>query len=416
MTRAAEGTGRAQAITHATGHVQVVTLATHGQLPYDATIHPASAETGTVRVRDEDSYIYESRHVYIDERGTAYAIRNPNDRVGIAPRDSRLQPNAAEFHPETQRTPEIRGLPGAGPSASHGGRAAWAPPEHENLSAFCHPTMAAMAADRSRRAMQGESSTITDEDSQYDAEADSQGTAAHGGGEAGVGDDQRRANQQAASASLESLYAEIDGSGAVSAGRPAMAPPNSASEHATEIAKHRRVIEIFPYTGPKIDPSTFPKGYIPYHNSTLMFPEALPKVTKKGREPYSAITTPPNYTPMIQFGSPNDFTTVQHWSNWGGRSKHKSRTAAIVRILQYYTNECMPEETLCLNCFTHHRTPDRPTTCPHPRRDFAALICACNSLPESDAHYYAYSACSICGKEHPPVHESECMVVRRREA
>ena len=76
----------------------------------------------------------------------------------------------------------------------------------------------------------------------------------------------------------------------------------------------------------------------------------------------------------------------------------------------------MPEETLCLNCFTHHRTPDRPTTCPHPRRDFAALISACNNLPESDTHYYAYSACSICGKEHPPVHESECMVLRRREA
>ena len=148
-TRAAEGTGRAQASAHATGQVQVVTLATHGQLPYDATIHPASAETGTVRVRDEDSYIYESRHVYIDTRGTAYAIRNPNDRVGIAPRDSRLQPNAAEFHPETQRTPEIRGLPGAGPSASQGGRAAWAPTEHENLSAFCHPTMAAMAAEPS---------------------------------------------------------------------------------------------------------------------------------------------------------------------------------------------------------------------------------------------------------------------------
>ena len=51
-----------------------------------------------------------------------------------------------------------------------------------------------------------------------------------------------------------------------------MAPPNSASEHAAEIAKHRRVIEIFPYTGPKIDPSTFPKGRIPNHNSTLVFP------------------------------------------------------------------------------------------------------------------------------------------------
>ena len=147
-----------------------------------------------------------------------------------------------------------------------------------------------------------------------------------------------------------------------------------------------------------------------------MFPEALPKVTTSDKMPYKAITTPPNHTPMIQFGGQNDWTTVQHWANWGGRTKHKSRAAAIARILQHYTNESVPEESLCLNCFTHHRTPDRPTTCPHPRRDFVALICACNSLPESDKHYYPYSACSLCGKEHPPEHDSECIINRRREA
>ena len=127
-TEAADGTSRAQAPTHATEPVQVVTLATHGQLPYDATIHPASAATGTVRVRDEQYYVYESRHVYIDRRGAAYAIRNPHDQIGIAPRESRLQPGAKEFHPETQRTPEVWGLPGSSSSADHSDHAARTPP------------------------------------------------------------------------------------------------------------------------------------------------------------------------------------------------------------------------------------------------------------------------------------------------
>ena len=100
--------------------------------------------------------------------------------------------------------------------------------------------MEAMVANRSRKAQHGENDDATDEESQYTAEVDSQDTTKPGGGAAGVDEDQRRTNQRAAEASLTSLYAEIGGSGASREEQPTSAPPDSTSEHAATIAKHRR--------------------------------------------------------------------------------------------------------------------------------------------------------------------------------
>ena len=118
-----------------------------------------------------------------------------------------------------------------------------------------------------------------------------------------------------------------------------------------------------------------------------------------------AVPTPKDWplsTPVILLGHQSDYSNFRWGASCHGHAgEYEHRAPAICHVMNRFLNHQALPDTMCTNCWTHHRG---LCECPDPERDHQSLIDAVTSLPPTDKRFMIYERCKTCSLLHPPSH------------